>query len=414
VRNRKTFAFSSVGIVVGIGAFVFFLSLGAGIRKVVLGDVLSHLPVNVIEVVPRQSSLNLFSFSTPGLLGGGAITDDSLERIRAIPGVAAVAPEMVLGVPIQAYGQFFGKRVYTDLAATGIDPSIVAQDVTGDLKFEYDPDGPIPVLASTHLLELYNSNFSDALKLPKLSREAVTKIDFKLVVGKSYLGGNPDPSKVREYPCRVAGVSPKAVLVGITIPLEYVRRFNADYGAKQKQVYKMAYVTTAKASDVAAVGAAIEAMGFEVDKTKKTVGGVLTIATLLLTMFSVLIVALAAVNIAHTFFMVIYERRREIGVMRSVGATRGDIRALILGEAACIGAVSGTAGIFLGWVGSRAVNLAAARFIPPFPYKPEEFFMLTPGIAAGALVFAVAFCFIGAAFPATRAATMDPAEALRA
>ena len=414
LRNRKTFVFSSVGIVVGIAAFVFFLSLGAGIKKVVLGDILSHLPVNVIEVTPKQSTFSMFSFATPGLLGGGAITDESLERIASIPGVAKVAPEMVMNVPIQAFGQFFGKRVFTDLMATGIDPAVVAGDVQEGLTFGYSPDGPIPVLASTHLLELYNSNFSNALKLPKLSKEAVTKIDFTLVVGKSYIGGNPDPSKVREYKCRVVGVSPTAVLVGVTIPIEYVKRFNAEYNADNKNSYKMAFVTTRANSDVASVSAGIEEMGLEIDKTKKTIGGVLTIATLLLTMFSVLIVALAAVNIAHTFFMVIYERRREIGVMRSVGATRGDIRTLILGEAASIGLVSGLGGAVAGWAGSRLVNYAAVHFIPPFPYKPDEFFLLTPGIVAGALLFAVVFCVIGAIFPATRAARMDPAEALRA
>ena len=415
LRNRKTFVFSSVGIVVGIAAFVFFLSLGAGIKKVVLGDILSHLPINVIEVTPRQSSFNLFSFATPGILGGGSITDDALERIASIRGVTHVAPEMVMNVPIQAYGVFFGKRVFTDLMATGIDPSVVEADIQPGLAFAYDPDGPIPVLASTHLLELYNSNFSSALKLPKLSREAVTKIDFALVVGKSYIGGNPDPSKVKEYKCRVVGVSPKAVLVGITMPIEYVKRFNAAYNKDgDKNQYKMVFVTTRDASDVSVVSADIEAMGLEIEKTKKTIGGVLTIATLLLTMFSVLIVALAAVNIAHTFFMLIYERRREIGVMRSVGATRGDVRTLILGEAASIGVVSGLVGVAVGWTGSRIINYAAAHFIPPFPYKPDEFFLLTPGIVVGALLFAVAFCVIGAVVPATRAARLDPAEALRA
>jgi hypothetical protein len=405
---------ASVGVVTGVAAFVFFVSLGGGVKKAVMGEVLKALPVNVLEVTPKQGGLGLLSLGGAGLLGD-SITDDTLERLRGIPGVSAVAPEMAISVPIQARGMFFGRSVVTDLAGTGIDHAVVTNDVAPGLKFEYDPHSDtVPVIVSSQLLELYNSNVAPSMKLPRISREMASKVDFTLVVGRSYLGGTPDPSKVREYHARVVGVSPRAVLIGITVPIGYARRWAEDNGSGKGEIrYKSAYVTVSTGAEITPAITAIEAMGLEVDKIRKTAGGLLSLATLLMALFSMLIIAVAAVGISHTFFMAVYERRREIGVMRSVGASRGDIVAMILWEAASVGALSGAAGTLLGWLLTLAADLAASRLIPPFPFKPAEFFAFTPATAAAALAFAVVFCVAGGLFPAMRAAGMDPADALR-
>jgi ABC-type antimicrobial peptide transport system permease subunit len=72
------------------------------------------------------------------------------------------------------------------------------------------------------------------------------------------------------------------------------------------------------------------------------------VVTLVFTLVSVLIVGIAAVNISHTFLMNVYQRRREIGVLRAVGASRADVRALVLGEALVLGVLGGLSGALLG------------------------------------------------------------------
>jgi ABC-type lipoprotein release transport system permease subunit len=103
-RDRLTFMLASTGIVAGIAAFVFFTALGEGIRVNVIARAVSSLPVNVLEVTAGGGGSGLLSLAGGTLLGGGEITDEMLGRLKAIPGVARVSPELVLKAPVQANG----------------------------------------------------------------------------------------------------------------------------------------------------------------------------------------------------------------------------------------------------------------------------------------------------------------------
>jgi ABC-type antimicrobial peptide transport system permease subunit len=124
------------------------------------------------------------------------------------------------------------------------------------------------------------------------------------------------------------------------------------------------------------------------------------------------IVGIAAVNIMHVFFMLIYERQKEIGIMRAIGASRRDIRRIILGEAAIVGAGAGTVGIIFAYAAGELFDWISASYIPDFPYKPLTYFDFHPLLLAAAFVFAIGFCVVGAFFPARRAARTDPARVL--
>src|SRR5690606_13288491 len=102
---------------------------------------------------------------------------------------------------------------------------------------------------------------------------------------------------------------------------------------------------------------------------------------------SAVIVGIAAVNIMHVFFMLVYERQREIGIMRAVGASRGDIGRVILGEAASLGTMAGTAGILLAVTAAAIFDHVSARYVPDFPYKPTTYFEFPWWLIVAALGF---------------------------
>jgi ABC-type antimicrobial peptide transport system permease subunit len=121
---------------------------------------------------------------------------------------------------------------------------------------------------------------------------------------------------------------------------------------------------------------------------------------------------IAVINIGHNFFIQVSERRREIGIMRAVGATEGDVQLIVLGEAAVIGIVGGLLGIGLAVGIGMAWNAYAASGIPRFPFKPSSWFEFKPWIWGSALAFSTLFCILGGFLPARRAAKMEPAQAL--
>jgi ABC-type antimicrobial peptide transport system permease subunit len=410
IRNRRAILLSSIGIIFGIASFVFFVSLGNGIKSAVFGKILAKLPINVIEVTPKSSTIGIFSFSG---LSSSSIDESTVETISSIKGVKAVYREMVLDVPIQARGEFYSRRIVTDLAATGIDEELVKEDVKEGYRFEFREDGPIPVIVSRHLLELYNSNIAQAMKLPRLTADAIIGFRFRLVVGRSFLSGTRDASKVREYECQLVGFSDKAILLGITMPIGYVRKFKKDIeGSEEREKYKKLYVIAEDSRVIPAITQEITSMGLEIDRTRKTIGGVINIAILFLGTLSILIVALSAINISNTFALLIFERRREIGVLRAVGASRGDIRKMIFLEASMAGIFNGLIGVVSGLIFITFVDYLARTKIPDFPYKPDTFFDVNVYVLIIALLFSVFFCTLGALLPSIKASKIDPARAI--
>ena len=161
--------------------------------------------------------------------------------------------------------------------------------------------------------------------------------------------------------------------------------------------------------------AAIEARGLTLSRKSKDArkaADMLFILTLVFSFISVVIMGVAAVNITHTFLMILTERRYEIGILRAIGASRAEIQRLVLAEAALVGVFGAIVGELVMLGGTWIANVAAERWLAGVPFKPDDFFVTDWRVLVGAIFFALVFCVIGAALPARRAAHMDPARVL--
>ena len=171
-----------------------------------------------------------------------------------------------------------------------------------------------------------------------------------------------------------------------------------------------------RSEQVGEIASAVKRMGLDLDESERSralqIGAAVELVTLALSLLAALITALAAVNIAQAFRAEVRERTREIGVMRAVGATRGDVATLILAEAAVTGIFGGAMGILLARVGGLLVDRLARNGLPQFPFKPETFFDFRPTHVALGVLIAVAASLAGAFLPARAAAALDPARAL--
>lgn len=457
-RNRKHFLLSSVGIVVGIAAFAFFLSLGVGVRAVVLGEI---FPLDKLEVVPKVMDFDVGPLRMG--MGKEELDDEVAEQLREIPHVDAVYPKMKLTVPSIGKGgaSILGNDLYTEMIADGIEPELIEPDVKSKYTFAYvHPKTPeeeaalppcsseddcgehrwcrfasqknprkgaaddgetgqcrpyIPVVASPHLVELYNGTLRRAHDFPKLNPDFVVGLTFDLYVGESMVRGS-EKSEVRHEKCQLVGFSTKAISIGATMPLGYVQELNSRYGNEDDATRYHSIIVRVDAKDqVAGVAKAVQDLGFEVaDSGAEQAAMLIAIFMAVFGLISVVIVGIAAINIMHVFFMLIYERQRELGIMRAVGANRAHIRRIIIGEAAIVGLCAGLVGVGISMGGAWLFDWIAANYVPDFPYKPETFFSFHPVILGSALAFAVGFCVLGAALPANRAARMDPVVVLTA
>jgi len=128
----------------------------------------------------------------------------------------------------------------------------------------------------------------------------------------------------------------------------------------------------------------------------------------------------AALGIANTMLMSIYERTREIGIMKAVGASGRQIKRVFLGEAAAIGLLGGAVGLIFSLAAGAVGNLFVRGLIAAQPTAgasdaaAQVSFFITPlWLAVFAMVFAAGVGLLAGLLPAIRAANLDPLIALR-
>ncbi len=408
-RDRRGAASSIFGVAIGIASLVFFVALGLGISRVVREKVFP-VEAQLIEVVPPQVTLG-------GLLGG-QIDQAAVDRLRALPGVKNAFRKMNLRVPaVSRYnGDFFGAKLYVgiEVLAVGVDAELVKADVQlGDFT---DPPvaDPIPAIAATRLLEIYNKTFAPARSLPQLSAAMLVGFGFPVEIGKSFVTQSNN-GNVTQGAMQLVGVSDRGMLAGLTIPLASAVRLNKAAGL-DSQTYTAVTLQAADASAVTSIVAAVKEMGFRVDDQERRMaenaGAAVMVTTFAMALLSALICFLAAINIAHALSASVRARAKELGVMRAVGASKADVRALVLAEAATLGVVGGVLGTGVAVVAALLTDVLAARLLPQFPFKPDTFFQLPWLLVVGGIALGVLSSLAGAWFPSRHAASIDPARTL--
>ena len=363
-----------------------------------------------LEVVPPAVSLG-------GLLAPARLDADTVARLAALPGVTAAHRKLVVQVPAACWydGEFFGHKLRAgfDVFMVGVEPALVKQDVVlGDFS-DVPPGEPLPVMASTRLLEVYNKSFAPTRKLPRLGKDMLAGFELPVQLGRSFMARTED--SVQQVRARVVGFSPAAPLEGVAVPLATAIRLHRERGLGA-DVFTSVVLVAEDPGAVPRIAEGVREMGLQLDERERSAaeaaGGAVAVVTAALALLSLLVCALAAFNIAHASTAAARAREKEIGVLRAVGATRENVRSLFLGEAAVVGLAGGSLGTAAAVALSRAADVAASRWLPAFPFKPESFFLFPFGLMAGGVVLGVVAAVGGAWLPSRAAAAVDPARTL--
>jgi putative ABC transport system permease protein len=134
---------------------------------------------------------------------------------------------------------------------------------------------------------------------------------------------------------------------------------------------------------------------------------------LLLGIFGSLALAVATLGIVNTLVMAILERRREIGVLKALGAADGDVKQLFFVEAGVMGLTGGVLGVLLGWMIGQALTLATNIYLKRQELPGVQISSVPLWLTAGAISFAVLVSLVAGLYPASRAAKLNPVDALR-
>lgn len=160
----------------------------------------------------------------------------------------------------------------------------------------------------------------------------------------------------------------------------------------------------------------LEEMGFQVFSVGDKLDDIEGLFMMLDSIFAavgVIALFVSILGIVNTLIMAIYERRKEIGIMKSLGGTQWQIKMIFYVEAALIGLAGGVCGVIGGKLASQAASSFANTQIGKIIGCNMEFFDFSWGLALGAVAFSVIISVLASIYPANRAASIDPLDALR-
>ncbi|MBN1976105.1 MAG: ABC transporter permease [Anaerolineae bacterium] len=408
-RHKVRTTLSAVGVTVGILTIVTMVSLGIGVQREVVGAFTS-VGLETIEVRPVTEERAVFDqFADPKRTV--IITPELAEELRARDDVVQVRPHIYLSGG--------GMRVYLEVAGEAVE--VRAREPAWWAGVD-DPFAKPPELVAGEDLA---SGAQGQVVVSARTLEKLGYDDFEGLIGQEVALVLVTPRSDRqEFPLRLVGVVDTHT--GTNYPGAYIGAADAaalkawwynDPDLLAHDGYDALTVEAASLNDAAQIVALLQERGFEVESLKSaldTVNKAMTILQTMLGSIGGLALFVAAIGIANTMIMAVYERTREIGILKAVGASPGNIRLLFVAEASLIGLLGGIVGVIGGWLLGLGLNEA---FLIYFDYMDipmrGTFFFVTGWLVALALGFATVVGLLAGLYPAARAARLDPLEALR-
>ena len=419
-RMKARVAMTAIGVVIGTAAVVVLISLAAGLQRTATQDLGSISDLTLITVL-SPSYVRGFGDGGPGRAGEEAVLNErALAKLRDIPGVVAATPrESLMGNATLQLNRLTGGA-----QIVGLDPA-AAGKMGFSLASGTDRMGRWQALVGGRVAEgLYDPQARRPVEdPPDLQGQGL-----QLVLSRMGSDGQTVERTVR---LRVAGVLEDTGGQDdytIYLSLDDVLELNGWLtGARldpDRNGYYRGLVKVATTEQVLAVEQEIIRQGFIAYSTRSTLQGVNMLFLVIQGVFGgigAIALIVAAFGIANTMTMAIYERTREIGLMKAVGATNRDVMAIFLAESGGIGLLGGIGGVLLGVGLGALIDLIASTYLAAQAVQS--------GVSASDLaitiihtplwlpVFAILFsALVGVAsgiYPAVRAASLSPIAALK-
>jgi len=186
--------------------------------------------------------------------------------------------------------------------------------------------------------------------------------------------------------------------------------------ASDQPVYSSISVRVKNPAQVEGVEDAIKKMGFttfSILDASNSLRQVFRVLYAFLGIFGSLALTVASIGIVNTLVMAILERRREIGIMKAIGASDADVKKLFFAEAGAMGILGGIVGVVLGWAIGQIINLGINIYLKSQSVPPEHFWAVPLWLVVFSIIFAFLVSLVSGLYPASRAAKLDPVQALR-
>jgi putative ABC transport system permease protein len=427
LRNSLT----TLGVAVGVASLVAMLSLGVGLQQLATSRLSKSGLFDSIFVTPKTN------LRGPG--GGPPATRAPATKARALDAEAREEISRLLNV-IEVYPQI---RFFTEVRYDGKPFATMVAGMPESSKASGAFDGMQGTFFSS-------PNADEAILQVEFAKELNPQTSS--LIGKDlilrYAERQALPSQAGDSAENSGGFSvvPKEkhlTIIGVVetepasgfggfgsgrllIPLPLAEALRAAQvndlrdivrgSTSDKPTYASLTVRVKSPSLVEATEAKLKDLGFSAFSlldASKSLRIFFSVFDLLLGIFGSLALAVATLGIINTLVMAILERRREIGILKALGAADGDVKQLFFVEASIMGLLGGILGAFLGWLIGRTLTFGTNLYLHRQNLPSVDISSVPWWLGLGAILFAIFVSLAAGLYPASRAARLDPVQALR-
>ena len=427
LRNSLT----TLGVAVGVASLVAMLSLGVGLQQLATSRLSKSGLFDSIFVTAKTNSRG------PG--AGPPATRAAAPKARPLDEAARIELAQLPNV-IEVYPQI---RFFTEVRYEGKPFATMVAGMPESSKASGSFDGMQGSFFSSGNADeaILQSEFAKELN-PQTSaligKDLVLRYAERQAIapqsGSSSDGGGGFSVVPKEKHLRIIGVvdtEPASGFGGfgsgrLLIPLSVAETLRAAQvndlrdvlrdTSGDKPAYASLTVRVKSPSLVDATEAKIKDLGFgafSLLDASKSLKIFFSVFDLLLGIFGSLALAVATLGIINTLVMAILERRREIGVLKALGAADSDVKQLFFVEAGVMGLAGGVFGVLFGWLIGRTLTLGTNIYLKRQDLPGVQISAVPWWLIGGAIGFAVLVSLVAGLYPASRAAKLNPVDALR-
>jgi putative ABC transport system permease protein len=427
-------ALTTLGVAVGVASLVAMLSLGVGLQQLAAKRLSQSGLFDTILVTPKN---NFRGMGRPqrepaSERASRALDEDARKEIEKLPNVIEVYSQVRFFTEVRFHGKPFATVVAGMPESSRNSGSF--DGMTGTFFSSQAADEAIlQIEFAKDLSDKPDSLIGQELVLRYAERQALAPsvADASATSSESSGGFSVVPKELHLKIVGVVETEPAAGYGGmgsarLLMPLQTASALRAAQvndlrdivrdNTANKTTYPSLSVRAKSPAQVDVLETSIKNMGFgafSLLDASKSLQTFFSVFDRLLLVFGSLALAVATLGIVNTLLMAVLERRREIGVLKALGAADSDVQQIFFVEAGVMGFLGGILGVLFGWLLGRAITFGMNIYLQRQNLNPIQLSSVPVWLVLSALVFAVVVSLVAGLYPASRAAKLNPVDALR-
>jgi putative ABC transport system permease protein len=375
-----------LGMGVGTGAVVILVGLGFGLQQIILE-----------QIVFGETLLSL------GVSATGAqnlkLTPETVTDFEDIPGVLDAAP-LARFPALVTY-----KGLTGNVFIQGVEPPYLryagVSATAGEVFTDEDAGDTSSVMLSPAVLKLFGIDDAESF--------VGQKVSFRILIpANDGTANNTEVVIDKEYTVR--GITKEEGVLNAMMMLPELRNY---VGIEE---FERIQVRVATNEDLPIVEEEFIEQGYRVTALSKTVEQASKIfqgVQVVLATFGGIALLVSAIGMFNTMTVTLLERTKEIGIMRTIGASPNDVKYLFVSESVVVGFMGGLTGVVMGVGLGLTINLFLNIVAGQFGGQSVQLFSFPLGFLLFITVFSAAVGYLTGIFPARRASSLNPLDAIR-